>query len=146
MTLKNCFENSGYTKFWRDNKEYYGIFLKKAFWDSLTNDKPPQTLLKLTPSYFFYQLYKLLLKAERIQDSESYSGEFWVTKLSSYRVVFFLLQHHPQNCLRQLPLSGKLVVEPKLHENKIVSLSRICNNNEGITGLFEWTRLKRHSF
>ena len=109
-------------------------------WQTTTNS------FKTNPFIFFYQLYKLLLKAERIQDSESYSGEFWVTKLSSYRVVFFLLQHHPQNCLRQLPLSGKLVVEPKLHENKIVSLSRTCNNNEGITGLFEWTRLKRHSF
>ena len=31
------------------------------------------------------------------------------------------------------------MVEPKLHENKIVSLSRTCNNNEEITGLFEWT-------
>ena len=73
LSLKNCFENNAYAKFWRDNKEHYhnGIFL-----DLLPHDKPPQTLLKLTPSLFFFQLYKLSLKAERIQDSESDSEEF----------------------------------------------------------------------
>ena len=115
------------------------MFLRKAFWDSFLHDEPPQTLLKLTSSLFFYQLHKLLLKAEKIQDSESDSEEVWITKLSSFRVFFFLLQHHPQDCLRQLPLSGKLVVEPKLHEKKIVSLSRTCKNNEGIKGLYEST-------
>ena len=47
-------ENNAYAKFWRDNKEYYGIFEKGLFKKQLPFRPLANTLLRMSPNLFLF--------------------------------------------------------------------------------------------